>query len=219
MSSATLSNARRPGGRSRGDSRQTPPTAADDTSFGTAAGFFLVAGLVVAAAAAVLLHGRPAPVLALVAFTLIAAGVVGFAFFRVLYPLAQSHHEPGPLPVGRARVALERDKALTLRAIKELEFDRAMGKVSDADFAEMRDRLRQRALRLIRQLDGGAIYRQRIEADLGERRSAGTTEPPVAGQCVECGTVNDPDARFCKRCGERLALDVQSAGEGGRRLP
>ena len=38
----------------------------------------------------------------------------------------------------RQRVALERDKALTLRAIKELEFDHAMGKVSDNDFAEMR---------------------------------------------------------------------------------
>ena len=32
---------------------------------------------------------------------------------------------------GRTRAALEREKALTLRAIKELEFDRAMGKVSE----------------------------------------------------------------------------------------
>ena len=32
---------------------------------------------------------------------------------------------------------LEREKALVLRSIKELEFDHAMGKVSDADFAEI----------------------------------------------------------------------------------
>ena len=215
MSSATLTNARRPDGRSRDASRHTPQAAADDTSFATAGSFFVVAGLVVAAVAAVVLRGRPAAVLGVIAFTLVAAGIVGLALFRVLYPLAQTHHEPGPLPVGRARIALERDKALTLRAIKELEFDRAMGKVSDADFADMRDRLRQRALRLIRQLEGGAIYRQRIEADLGERRSAGPPAAPVAGQCMECGTVNDLDARFCKRCGEPLTADVESAGEGG----
>ena len=207
MSSATLTNARRPDGRSRSTSRQTPPAAADDTSIGTAGGFFIVAGFVAAAAAAVLLRGRPVSALGFVGFTLVATGVVGFALFRVLYPLAQTHHEPGPLPVGRARVALERDKALTLRSIKELEFDRAMGKVSEADFVEMRDRLRQRALRLIRQLDGGAIYRQRIESDLGERRSAEPAALRVAGQCVECGTSNDLDARFCKRCGERLAVE------------
>ena len=38
---------------------------------------------------------------------------------------------------GRTRAALEREKALVLRSIKELEFDRAMGKVSEKDFAEM----------------------------------------------------------------------------------
>ena len=40
---------------------------------------------------------------------------------------------------------LERDKALVLRSIKELEFDRAMGKVGDADFAEVSAGLRARA--------------------------------------------------------------------------
>ena len=46
---------------------------------------------------------------------------------------------------GRTRAALEREKTLSLRSIKELEFDRAMGKVSEKDFAEMGARLRARA--------------------------------------------------------------------------
>ena len=46
---------------------------------------------------------------------------------------------------GRTRAALEREKTLVLRSIKELEFDRAMGKVSEKDFAEMSARLRARA--------------------------------------------------------------------------
>ena len=38
----------------------------------------------------------------------------------------------------RTRAALEREKMLTLRAIKELEFDRAMGKMSEEDFRRCR---------------------------------------------------------------------------------
>ncbi len=40
---------------------------------------------------------------------------------------------------------MEREKALVLRSIKELEFDRAMGKVSPRDFDEMSTRLRELA--------------------------------------------------------------------------
>jgi hypothetical protein len=115
--------------------------------------------------------------------------------------------EQGPTIGGRARTALERDKALTLRAIKELEFDRAMEKVSEADFIEMRDRLRQRALRLMRKLDGGGAYRQLIEQEVAAR--VGEIEerpalPSSAAFCTHCGTAHDVDARFCKACGHRL---------------
>ena len=69
----------------------------------------------------------------------------------------------------RTRVALEREKLLTLRSIKELEFDRAMGKLSDADWQEMSGRLRARAAGLMKQLDAGAGYREQIERDLAKR--------------------------------------------------
>jgi hypothetical protein len=101
--------------------------------------------------------------------------------------------EQGPTIGGRARTALERDKALTLRAIKELEFDRAMEKVSEADFIEMRDRLRQRALRLMRKLDGGGAYRQLIEQEVAARVGEIEERPALPSS-----------ARFCKACGHRL---------------
>ena len=50
--------------------------------------------------------------------------------------------------------ALLAEKALALRTIKELEFDRAMGKMSEPDFVEMSARLRSRALRVMKQLEG-----------------------------------------------------------------
>ena len=68
---------------------------------------------------------------------------------------------------GRTRADLEREKALTLRSIKELEFDRAMGKVSPQDFDEMAGRLRGRAIGIMKQLEAGATaYRALIEKEL-----------------------------------------------------
>jgi hypothetical protein len=172
--------------------------------------FFLIAALTASIGAFLLLRGQPLPTLSLVALTLIGVGLSAAALHRTVAPLGGDIGEDHGLIAGRTRAALERDKALTLRSIKELEFDHAMGKVSSADFAEMRDRLRQRAVRLMTQLEGSAVYRAQIERDLAAAsRAAGTTEAASAsGACAACGTANDVDARFCKRCGMALGGKV-----------
>ena len=105
----------------------------------------------------------------------------------------------------RTRVALEREKLLTLRSIKELEFDRAMGKLSDADWQEMSSRLRARAAGLIKQLDAGSGYREQIERDLAKRLNEPPVDTSTRGHfCTECGTKNEGDAKFCKNCGHKL---------------
>ena len=164
--------------------------------------FFLIVALSVSIVAFLLLRGQPLPALALIAITLIGAGLTAAATYRTVAPLGSELPDDTLLVGGRTRAALERDKALTLRAIKELEFDRAMGKVSDADFSEMRDRLRARALRLMTQLDGTAMYRAQIERDAVAAGGASG----ASGACVACGTANDADARFCKNCGKALAV-------------
>jgi hypothetical protein len=103
---------------------------------------------------------------------------------------------------GRTRAALDREKTLVLRSIKDLEFDRAMGKVSEKDFAEMSARLRARATRLMRQLDAGGTYRHEIEKEISKR--VGAPVPASARTCAQCRTENDRDARFCKSCGSKL---------------
>ena len=111
----------------------------------------------------------------------------------------------------RTRVALEREKTLALRSIKELEFDRAMGRLSEDDFKEMSGRLRVRAARLIKQLDAGVGYLQQIEQELQKRIGAseirpvvGKTVAPADRLCASCETANDADAKFCKSCGAKL---------------
>jgi hypothetical protein len=175
--------------------------------------FFTLAAL--AAATAVVLvtkESSPAAVI-LLSLTVGAAAFVGLGALRTLGPLAGVRPEREFEVVGgRTRAALERDKTLVLRAIKDLEFDRAMGKVAEKDFAEMSARLRARAAGLLRELDRGASYRDAIERELAHRlrQSAGAQERTRATSAAgrpscACGTTNDPDARFCKGCGQKLA--------------
>ena len=165
--------------------------------------FFVLGTLGCATAVTFMIRGQGVTTVVLLAILMATAGLIGMAALRALRPLVSSEEDRTVMIGQRTRVALEREKALALRSIKELEFDRAMGKLSDADFAEMSGRLRARAARLIKQLDAGASYRARVEHDLQKRLgdAAKTVAPPG---CVSCGTVNDADARFCKGCGAKL---------------
>ena len=141
----------------------------------------------------------------LVPLVIIAAVVSALALHAVLYgPAIQERAERLQAELR----LLERENMLALRAIKELEFDRAMGKLSESDWQEMSGRLRARAARLMRQLDAGAGYREQVEKDLAKRLgstpSAADAEAPVARFCASCGTARDADAKFCKNCGTKL---------------
>ncbi len=172
-----------------------PAPPADDTIPGFQVWHLFVIGtLVASAAAAIAVRGtRPANVV-FVCLTVLAAGIAGYGVYRTLWPLVHPDAADSPDMVGgRTRAALEREKAVLLRSIKELEFDRAMGKVSDADCEEMTARLRSRAIRVIRQLDaGGAAYRELIDKELAARLSAGAKLLLVA---VALGGLSDRHGR------------------------
>jgi hypothetical protein len=174
---------------------------------------FTLAGLIGATVVVFLSRGQSPAAIILLSCAVFAAAYIGITALRTVLPLVGPPPEDAPEVLGdRARAALEREKALLLRSIKELEFDRGMGKVSEKDFGEMSARLRSRAARLMRQLDAGSIYRDQIEKEV-ERRLATAPNPksrlsaatsPQANQCPACAAVNDVDARFCKQCGARL---------------
>jgi len=191
--------------------------------------FFTLAGLVGATIVVFLSEGQNPAGIILLSLIIFGAAAVGVAAWRMFSPLAGLDEPAGPqIFGGRTRAALDREKALVLRSIKDLEFDHAMGKVSDKDFAEMGARLRARAAGLIRQLDSGTNYRQAIQAEIDKRVGGGPNvarppvgPPPVTGGralsgppaeeqksatklCLSCCTPNDPDARFCKGCGYQL---------------
>jgi len=166
--------------------------------------FFTLAGLIGATIVVFFAKGQTAPVIILLSLSVFAAASIGLAALRAFGPLAgMLRTGAGSVVVGgRTRAALEREKALALRSIKELEFDRAMGKVSEKDFTEMSGRLRARAARIIRQLDAGGSYRDRIEKEIVKRIGA------IANACPSCAVSNDADARFCKKCGTPLWMEA-----------
>jgi hypothetical protein len=170
---------------------------------------FTLAGLIGATVVVFLSRGQTPAAIILLSCSIFAAAYVGASALRTVLPLTGTLREDGPGAIGdRTRAALEREKMLALRSIKELEFDRGMGKVSEKDFDEMSARLRARAARLMRQLDAGSLYREQIEKEVAKRlEKSGAASPAKsrdASQCAACAAVNDIDAKFCKNCGARL---------------
>lgn len=143
-------------------------------------------------------HTQPAALLLLSA-AILAAGFAASALHNALAGLFGLDTRAQAPMSNRLRADLEQDKALVLRSIKELEFDHAMRKVSDADFAEIGGRLRRRAIVLIEQLESAEL----TSAPATPARQV--IETPRTGECASCHTVNDRDARFCKQCGARLS--------------
>jgi hypothetical protein len=175
--------------------------------------FFLLCGMLGATAVVIVATGQALANIIILSLTIVAASFVGLGFYRTLAPLVSHVFGVAPrVAGGRTRAALEREKALVLRSIKELEFDFAMGKVSQADFDEMGGRLRRRAIGLIVQLDASTTYREQIDQEIAARvttpQSPSTAPAPqtAAGACPACSTTNDPDARFCKQCGTSLIV-------------
>ncbi len=190
---------------------------------------FLLAGMLAATAVVLVSTGQTMSSVVVLSATVVASSLVAVAGYRSLAPLAAAQDDAADAPVGgRARAALEREKALVLRTIKELEFDHAMGKTATAEFEDMRDRLKLRAVGLMRRLEG-SDYRAAVERELAGRTPAGaraaspaprpaaTDAAPshaapvhaapstLARVCGGCGGVNDVDARFCKHCGASIA--------------
>jgi ribosomal protein L40E len=92
----------------------------------------------------------------------------------VLYPL----YRTGVSTVPRASAIRRNRQSPAVEALRELEFDRETGKISDSDYEPLKARYTEQALVAMRA--GGA---------------------PV---CERCGPRLESDAEFCSKCGAAL---------------
>jgi hypothetical protein len=172
----------------------TKPPASQQTAGFQAWHLYLLLGMAGATVAVWRANDTQPAALLLLSAAVIAAGLVAIAVhYTVLAFQGHAALERETLDT-KTRQALEQEKAMVLRSIKELEFDRAMRKVSDADFAELDGRMRARAVALMEQL----------EAVPAATSSAAEAVSADNEGCPGCGVTNDADARFCKSCGQRL---------------
>src|SRR5688500_12184661 len=133
----------------------------------------------------------------------VAAALVGMvALWLVLQPLISSGRRmPAPFePIDPE----ETPRGIALAALKEIDFDRETGKLSDGDYEFLKAKYTTLALEALR-AESADVTPDAIEAMVAARvrrlRTAGAT--PAA--CSSCGPRPEPDAVFCSSCGNRLA--------------
>ena len=128
----------------------------------------------------------------LLAGTALAVGALAF----VLYPLFFDTRGVAPRPTPRA--VAQGESAIV--ALREIEFDRATGKLSDSDYNELKANYAPRALAELRSADGaaaGATAVDPVEARVLAYRRA-------RKECGTCGLRPEPDAIYCSTCGAYL---------------
>jgi rRNA maturation endonuclease Nob1 len=148
----------------------------------------------------------------------VVAALVGLAaVWLVLQPLL--HPAKPAAPVFEPLDPEETPKGIALAALKEIEFDRETGKLSEADYAMLKSKYTAAALDALR-LDPlraeSAAAPDDLEVMIAARaralRSAAASTSPGAPSCSACGPRPESDALFCSSCGRRLPM----AGACGR---
>ncbi|HTD61377.1 MAG TPA: zinc ribbon domain-containing protein [Gemmatimonadaceae bacterium] len=146
--------------------------------------------------------------------TVLALAAVAF----VLYPLLVA----GRPQARQADVPEETPGSTAVEALREIEFDRQTGKLSDADYASLKASYTERALAELRTepaavpdpvetLVLGFRAQQRTCAEHGARPESDAAYCSecgryLAGACPACGAaITEPAARFCAGCGNALA--------------
>ncbi len=89
-------------------------------------------------------------------FVLYAAGLVLVGLIAVLVarPLLAAHTETAqPLPAAERIARWEKQKAAAYAAIREAEFDKQMGKLTDEDYQFIRQKYEARAIEALARLD------------------------------------------------------------------
>ena len=140
-----------------------------------------------------------------------ACALLLFVFFVLLaHPVLSRRPQPAAHAAAHAHLELQHQKELVYAAIKELELDRAVGKIGDGDYEAQRRELEETAVGLLRTLEQGEGHDDRaaVEAQIDEDvatliagREASGASDAGARFCGSCGAGRAAEHRFCPQCG------------------
>jgi len=117
-------------------------------------------------------------------------------------------------------------RAVALRALKEIEFDRATGKLDDRDYESLTAKYTAAALTALRTEGGGGSETPRVMPAPPVARAApscpthGPRSEPAAEFCAECGRRLGASSAtgYCARCGKPLAAEASYCNDCGTRV-
>lgn len=138
--------------------------------------------------------------------------VVGVALF-VAAPLLQASAAARGVVHDLEGERLEHERALAIQALGELNFDREMGKLSEADYQAQRQALEERALAAMSALKAlrpeSRATPVLVAASRG--RKVGKRRRGPVRFCPRCGARAGP-GNFCAQCGASLGPKTRAAG-------
>nr|WP_290667242.1 zinc ribbon domain-containing protein [Ardenticatena sp.] len=111
--------------------------------------------------------------------------------------------------------ALLFQREAVLHALRDLQFDRSMGKLSEEDFRQLDARYRAQAAAILKRLDeleqavGGPSTDEDQALDEWIDQAIAALRQQRAAQaktCTRCGAPLSLNARFCAQCGAPLGL-------------
>lgn len=129
---------------------------------------------------------------------LIALAVGAFVLWPALVgPRSHWVFSEDDTPIGRLAVR----KEVLVGNLADLDFEFAMGKLSEDDYRSIRESLKRQTLRVMEQLD--VLVQSETAMDGGKGAKAGTAQA-TAAFCSSCGGNLPPRASFCPHCGARV---------------
>ena len=160
--------------------------------------------------------------LELILGVLLAAGATYFVLLPILRPPVESASDAQPGDEGEDPADDMSPQTVALRALKEIEFDRATGKLSDADYESLKAQYTAEALAVMRETGGVVpppisppvtrlpspacpVHGPPREPGADFCSACGRRLQEASGFCGRCGTPLERDAQFCHRCGSRVA--------------
>ena len=99
-------------------------------------------------------------------------------------------------------------RRVALTALRDLEYDRATGKLDEDDYGQLRTELSREALEHLGEegksgrVGGGGRGPDRASRELEEEIAELRRAIREGMQCATCGHLNRLGARYCARCGE-----------------
>jgi len=114
------------------------------------------------------------------------------------YPLFQKRQQKVSFALNHRAQELEARKAEIYAAIRDIDFDYQMGKLSKEDYTALRQQYKTEAIGMMKQIDqtaaGPSLHRAKTTGAVNNSERF----------CHHCGQPVGPEDQFCNACGGKL---------------